>query len=146
IAEFIALTLEICDRKRAESALSEAKEVAEMANRAKSIFLKNISYELRTPLNSILEITQSLQDGVYSLLSEEQRQSLNILESSGKNLLELIKQILDLTDIESSKIELQLATTSIRGLCDSSLSFVKHLAFQKNIHLSIQIPEELEPI
>ncbi|MHC5724651.1 MAG: sensor histidine kinase [Nostoc sp.] len=146
IAEFVALTLEVCDRKRAESALREAKEVAEMANRAKSTFLKNISYELKTPLNSILEITQSLQDGVYSLLSEEQRQSLNILESSGKNLLELINQILDLTDIESSKIELQLATTSIRGLCDSSLSFVKHLAFQKNIHLSIQIPEELEPI
>ncbi|MBN3951864.1 MAG: GAF domain-containing protein [Nostoc sp. NMS7] len=146
IAEFVALTLEVCDRIRAESALCEAKEVAEMANRAKSTFLKNISDELRTPLNSILEITQSLQDEVYSLLSEEQRQSLNILESSGKNLLELINQILDLTDIESSKIELQLATTSIRGLCDSSLSFVKHLAFQKNIHLSIQIPEELEPI
>ena len=146
IAEFVALTLEVCDRKRAESALREAKEVAEMANSAKSIFLKNISYELRTPLNSILEITQSLQDEVYGLLSEEQRQSLNILESSGKNLLELINQILNLTDIESSKIELQLTTTSIRGLCDSSLSFVKHLAFQKNIHLSIQIPEELEPI
>ncbi len=146
IAEFVALTLEVCDRKRAESALREAKEVAEMANSAKSIFLKNISYELRTPLNCILEITQSLQDEVYSLLSEEQRQSLNMLESSGKNLLELINQILNLTDIESSKIELQLTTTSIRGLCDSSLSFVKHLAFQKNIHLSIQIPEELEPI
>ncbi|MEH2380065.1 MAG: ATP-binding protein [Nostoc sp.] len=146
IAEFVALTLEICDRKRAESALREAKEVADMANRAKSTFLKNISYELRTPLNSILEITESLQNQVYGLVSEEQRQSLNILESSGKNLLELINQILDLTDIESSKIELQLANTSIRGLCDSSLSFVKHLAFQKNIHLSLQIPEELEPI
>ncbi|MHC5937036.1 sensor histidine kinase [Nostoc sp.] len=146
IAQFVALTLEICDRIRAESALREAKEVAEMANRAKSTFLKNISYELRTPLNSILEITESLQNQVYGLVSEEQRQSLNILESSGKNLLELINQILDLTDIESSKIELQLANTSIRGLCDSSLSFVKHLAFQKNIHLSLQIPEELEPI
>ncbi|MEH1907483.1 MAG: ATP-binding protein [Nostoc sp.] len=146
IAEFVALTLEICDRIRAESALREAKEVAEMANRAKSTFLKNISDELRTPLKSILEITESLQNQVYGLVSEEQRQSLNILESSGKNLLELINQILDLTDIESSKIELQLATTSIRGLCDSSLSFVKHLAFQKNIHLSLQIPEELEPI
>ncbi|MEH2318909.1 sensor histidine kinase [Nostoc sp.] len=146
IAEFVALTLEVCDRKRAESALREAKEVAEMANRAKSTFLKNISYELKTPLNSILEISESLQNEVYASVSEEQRQSLNILESSGKNLLELINQILDLTDIESSKIELQLATTSIRGLCDSSLSFVKHLAFQKNIHLSLQIPEELEPI
>ncbi|MEH1902717.1 MAG: ATP-binding protein [Nostoc sp.] len=146
IAEFVALTLEVCDRKRAESALREAKEVAEMANRAKSTFLKNISYELKTPLNSILEITESLQNKVYGSGSEEQQQSLNMLESSGKNLLELINQILDLTDIESSKIELQLATTSIRGLCDSSLSFVKHLAFQKNIHLNLQIPEELEPI
>ncbi|MBN3894043.1 MAG: GAF domain-containing protein [Nostoc sp. NOS(2021)] len=146
IAEFVALTLEVCDRKRAESALREAKEVAEVANHAKSTFLKNISHELRTPLNSILGITESLQDEVYGPVSEEQRQSLNMLESSGKNLLELINQILDLTDIESSKIELQLAATSIRGLCDSSLSFVKHLAFQKNIHLSVQIPEELEPI
>lgn len=146
IAEFVALTLEICDRKRAESALREAKEVAEIANRAKSTFLKNISYELKTPLNSILEITESFQNKVYGSVSEEQHQSLNMLESSGKNLLELINQILDLTDIESSKIELQLATTSIRGLCDSSLSFVNHLAFQKNIHLSLQIPEELEPI
>ncbi|MEH2414030.1 ATP-binding protein [Nostoc sp.] len=146
IAEFVALTLEICDRKRAESALCEAKEVAEIANRAKSTFLKNITYELKTPLNSILEITESFQNKVYGSVSEEQHQSLNMLESSGKNLLELINQILDLTDIESSKIELQLATTSIRGLCDSSLSFVNHLAFQKNIHLSLQIPEELEPI
>ncbi|WP_298915296.1 ATP-binding protein [uncultured Nostoc sp.] len=146
IAEFVALTLEVCDRKRAESALHEAKEAAEVANRAKSTFLGNISHELRTPLSSILGITEALQDQVYGLVSQEQRQYLNMLESSGKNLLELINQILDLTDIESSKIELQLATTSIQGLCDSSLSFIKHLAFQKNIQLSVQVPEELEPI
>ncbi|MEH2462887.1 ATP-binding protein [Nostoc sp.] len=146
IAEFVALTLEVCERKRAESALHEAKEAAEVANRAKSTFLGNISHDLRTPLSSILGITEALQDQVYGLVSQEQRQYLNMLESSGKNLLELINQILDLTDIESSKIELQLASTSIQGLCDSSLSFVKHLAFQKNIQLSLQVPEELEPI
>ncbi|MEH2063887.1 MAG: ATP-binding protein [Nostoc sp.] len=146
IAEFVILSMEVCDRKRAESELREAKETAEIANRAKSTFLTNISHELKTPLNSILGITESLQDEVYSLVSEEQRQSLNILESSGKNLLELINQILELTDIESSKIELQLADTSIQGICDSSLSFVKHQAFQKNIRLRAQIPEELEPI
>ena len=146
IAEFVALTLEVCDRKRAESALREAKEAAEVANRAKSTFLGNISHDLRTPLSSMLGITKALQDQVYGLVSPQQRQYLNMLESSGKNLLELINQILDLTDIESSKIELQLAATSIQGLCDSSLSFVKHLAFQKNIQLSVQVPEELEPI
>ncbi|MBN3885141.1 MAG: ATP-binding protein [Nostoc sp.] len=146
IAEFVALTLEVCDRKRAESALREAKEAAEVANRAKSTFLGNISHELRTPLNSILGITEALQDEVYGPVSEEQRQSLTMLESSGKNLLELINQILDLTRTESSKIELQLAATSIQGICDFSLSSVKHLAFQKNIRLRAEVPEELELI
>lgn len=153
IAEFVTLTLEICDvydelrlRKRAESALREAKKAAEIANRAKSTFLGNISHQLRTPLTSILGITEALQNQVYGPVNEEQSQSLNTLESNGKNLLELINQILELTDIESSKIELQLGATSIQGLCDSSLNFVKHLAFDKNIYLSVQIPEELEPI
>ena len=146
IAEFVALTLEVCDRKRAESALREAKEAAEVANRAKSTFLGNINHDLRNPLSSILGITEALKDQMYGPVSEEQRQSLNMLESSGKNLLELINQILDFTDTESSKIELQLAATSIQGLCDSSLSFVKHLAFQKNIRLRVEVPEELEPI
>ncbi|NEU84278.1 ATP-binding protein [Nostoc sp. UIC 10630] len=146
IAEFVALTLEVCDRKSAESDLREAKEAAEVANRAKKTFLVNMSHELRTPLSSILEIAAALQNEVYGTVTEEQRQFLNTLESSGKNLLELINQILELTDIESSKIELQLAATSIPELCDSSLSFVKNLALQKNIQLSVQIPEELEPI
>ena len=146
IAEIVALTLEVCDRKRAESALREAKEIAEVANRARKTFLGNINHDLRNPLNSILGITEALKDQVYGPVSEEQRQSLNMLESSGKNLLELINQILDLTDTESSKIELQLATTSIQGICDFCLSFVKDLAFQKNIQMRAQIPEELEPI
>ncbi|WP_445631220.1 ATP-binding protein [Nostoc sp. DSM 114167] len=146
IAEIVALTLEVGDRKRAESALREAKEIAEVANRARSTFLRNINHDLRTPLNSIMGITEALKEQVYGPVNEEQRQSLNMLESSGKNLLELINQILDFTDTESSKIELQLATTSIQEICDFCLSFVKHLAFQKNIRLTAQIPEELEPV
>ncbi|MEH2194668.1 MAG: ATP-binding protein [Nostoc sp.] len=146
IAEFVALSIEVCDRKSAESALREAEEAAEVANRAKKTFLGNMSHELRTPLSSIIEIAEALQNEVYGTVTAEQRQFLNTLESSGKNLLELINQILELTDIESSKIQLQLTATSIPELCDSSLSFVKNLALQKNIQLRVQIPEELEPI
>ncbi|MEH2160298.1 MAG: ATP-binding protein [Nostoc sp.] len=146
IAQFVALSIEVCDRKSAESALREAEEAAEVANRAKKTFLGNMSHELRTPLSSIIAIAEALQNEVYGTVTAEQRQFLNTLESSGKNLLELINQILELTDIESSKIQLQLAATSIPELCDSSLSFVKNLALQKNIQLSVQIPEELEPI
>ncbi|MBE9035018.1 sensor histidine kinase [aff. Roholtiella sp. LEGE 12411] len=146
IADFVVLTLEVCDRIRAESALREAKEVAEVANRAKSTFLANISYEFQTPLNSILAIATALQSEVSGPLTKEQRQSLKTLELNGKHLLELINNILDFAKIESGKIELQLAPTSIQGLCNSSLSFVRQQAFKKNIQLSSQIPEGLKPI
>ncbi|WP_193199686.1 sensor histidine kinase [Nostoc sp. MG11] len=146
IADFVALTLEVCDRIRAESALREAKEVAEVANRAKNTFLANMSHELQTPLNSILAIAAALQNDVSGPLTEEQRQSLNNLELNGKHLQELINNILDFAKIESGKIELQLAPTSIQELCNSSLSFVKQQAFKKNIRLSSQVPEGLEPI
>lgn len=146
IADFVALTLEVCDRIRAESALREAKEVAEVANRAKNTFLANMSHELQTPLNSILAIAAALQNDVSGPLTEEQRQSLNNLELNGKHLQELINNILDFAKIESGKIELQLAPISIQELCNSSLSFVKQQAFKKNIRLSSQVPEGLEPI
>ncbi|MBD2519868.1 HAMP domain-containing histidine kinase [Nostoc sp. FACHB-973] len=104
-----------------------------------------MSQKLKTPLNSMLAIAKTLQNEVCDLLSEQQRQSLNHLEDSARNLWELINDILDLADIESNKMELQVASTSIQELCDSSLSFVKHLALEKNIQLSVQVPEELTP-
>lgn len=94
----------------------------------------------------MLAIAKTLQNEVCDLLSEKQRQSLNSLENSAQNLLELINDILDLADIQSNKMELQVASTSIQELCDSSLSFVKPLALQKNIQLSVQVPAELAPI
>ncbi|BAY48188.1 multi-sensor signal transduction histidine kinase [Scytonema sp. HK-05] len=146
IADFVALTLEVYERKLAEADLREAKEAAEVANRAKSSFLANMSHELRTPLNAILGITEALQDEVCGPLTEEQRKSLSTLDKSGKHLLELINDILDLAKIESGKMELQTAPTSIRGLCDSSLSFVRQQAFSKNIHLSARVPDGLGQI
>ncbi|HEY9602641.1 MAG TPA: ATP-binding protein, partial [Allocoleopsis sp.] len=146
IADFVALALEVCDRKLAQAALLQAKEAAEVANRAKSSFLANMSHELRTPLNAILGITEALQDEVCGPVTAEQHKSLTTLEKSGKHLLELINDILDLAKIESGKMELQLSPTSIRGLCDSSLTFVRQQAFKKNIRLSSRLPEGLEPI
>ncbi|MFN6538121.1 MAG: sensor histidine kinase [Nostoc sp. EkiNYC01] len=105
-----------------------------------------MSHKLKTPLNSMLAIAKTLQNEVCDLLSEKQRQSLNSLENSAQNLLELINDILNLADIQSNKMELQVASTSIQELCDSSLSFVKPLALQKNIQLSVQVPAELAPI
>ncbi|WP_392534300.1 ATP-binding protein [Nostoc sp. C117] len=136
----------INSEQKAESALRETKEAAEVANRAKSTFIANMSHKFKTPVNSMLAIAKTLRNEVYDLLNQEQRQSLNNLEDSGKNLLELINNILDLAEIESRKMELQLTSTSVQELCDSSLSFVKHLALQKNIQMSLQVPLELAPI
>lgn len=146
ITDFVALTLEVCDRQRAEVALRQAKEAAEVANLAKSAFLANMSHELRTPLNSILGITEALQDEVCGPVTQEQHKSLTTLENSGKHLLALINDILDLAKIESGKMELELAPTSVRKLCESSLIFFKQQAFKKNIRLNSQIAENIGKI
>jgi PAS domain S-box-containing protein len=137
---------DISDRKQAEAELQRAKEDAESANRSKSSFLANMSHELRTPLNAILGISEALQDEVCGPLTDEQRKSLTTLEKSGKHLLALINDILDLAKIEAGKMELTLSPISIKGLCDSSLTFVKQQAFKKKIQLSAHIPPDLDTI
>ncbi len=82
----------------------QAQEAAESANRAKSIFLANISHELRTPLNAILGFTQLMADNPN--LTEQQRENLSIVSRSGEHLLTLINDILEMSRIESGRIEL----------------------------------------
>jgi signal transduction histidine kinase/CheY-like chemotaxis protein len=99
------LQQEITVRKQTEQALLAAKNDAEAANRAKSVFLANISHELRTPMNAVLGFCQLLQK--ESDLSNNQRESLNIINNSGKHLLTLINTILDMAKIEAGKIVLE---------------------------------------
>lgn len=92
-----------------------AKEAAESANRSKSEFLANMSHELRTPLNSVLGFTELLS----SIVTEEKQKSyVNAIITSGKSLLTLINDILDLSKIESGKLEFQYHSTSIQQLVD----------------------------
>ena len=100
----VKLTEEINERKKAEIALSEAKEVAEEANMAKSLFLANMSHEIRTPMNVILGFSQLLCRD--NSISGEQREHLETIDRSGKHLLKLIDQILEMTKIEAGKLTL----------------------------------------
>ena len=99
------LTQEIAERKRVEEALRQAKDAAEAANEAKSLFLANMSHELRTPLNGILGYAQILK--MKKNLTEFQYKGLNVIEQSGKHLLNLINDILDLSRIEAQKLDLK---------------------------------------
>lgn len=111
----------------------------EHANRAKDEFLANMSHELRTPLNSILGLSESMLEQYQETLNENQQKSLQIIEASGKHLLDLINDILDLSKIEAGKFDYYPQLIRADDLCKSSIIFVKSQATKKNISLAYEI-------
>ncbi|MDV3348765.1 ATP-binding protein [Leptothoe sp. LEGE 181152] len=120
----------------------EAEDAAHQANRTKTEFLANMSHELRTPLNAILGMADGLQEQVFGSINEKQHKALGTIESSGKHLLELINDILDLSKIESGHVALDCHPTAIAPLCNSSLAFIKERALRKQIHLKTELPHK----
>ncbi|MEQ9669686.1 PAS domain S-box protein [Coleofasciculus sp. G2-EDA-02] len=148
-----ALVYDITERKQAEKQLRESNERISLANaelaratRLKDEFLASMSHELRTPLNAILGLAEALQEEVYGELTAKQRKSLVTIEQSGKHLLDLINDILDLSKIESGKMSFSLNPVSVDYLCTSSLTFIKQQAQQKNIKLHYQIASVVSEI
>jgi PAS domain S-box-containing protein len=113
--------------------LNHTNAELEHANRIKDEFLANMSHELRTPLTSILGLSESLLEEMRDPLSEYQHKSLQIIESSGRHLLELINDILDLSKIEAGKFDFYPQPVSVDEICKSSLSFVRSQAVKKAI-------------
>jgi signal transduction histidine kinase len=110
------LEREIAERMQAERALRKAKESAETANRAKSAFLANMSHELRTPLNAIIGYSGLLQEEANDLGYTVLLPDLGKIETAGKHLLDIIRNVLDPSKIEADKMELYLETFDIAGL------------------------------
>ncbi|MBI4783083.1 MAG: response regulator [Oscillatoriophycideae cyanobacterium NC_groundwater_1537_Pr4_S-0.65um_50_18] len=153
LTELQAVGRDITQMKEAEAQLRHSSERISLANaelaraaRLKDEFLANMSHELRTPLNSILGSAEALLEEVFGSITDKQRQFLQTIEQSGQHLLALISDILDLSKIESGKLELTLQTISLPSLCDSSLSFVEQQARQKRLQLTCELDETITEI
>ena len=117
--------------------LEIAKDHAETASRAKSEFLAHMSHELRTPLNHIIGFTEMVTDRLYGELNPVQQEYLNDVLGSGRHLLSLINDVLDISKVEAGKMELEIAEVNIRTLLDSSLTMVKEKAVKHGITMGV---------
>ncbi len=136
ITEKIKLQRELAERTNdAEKAQTEA----EAANRAKSDFLANMSHELRTPLNSIIGFSEVLEDELLGTLNPSQREDVQYIIKAGRHLLSLINDILDLSKVESGKMELEVDQVSLREMLDAMLVMQREKALRHNISLDLRM-------
>jgi PAS domain S-box-containing protein len=121
------ISIDITERKQSEAEISKARNEAEQANLAKSEFLSRMSHELRTPMNSILGFAQLMEMGE---LEPAQRKGVNHILNSGKHLLDLINEVLDISRIEAGHISLLMEPVPLGGVILEMIDIVRHQARQ----------------
>ncbi|MDX2254287.1 MAG: response regulator [Pseudanabaenaceae cyanobacterium bins.39] len=137
------LKQEIQERKQIESALEKAKIAAEEANLSKSRFLANMSHEIRTPMNGVIGMNQLL---MMTNLNKEQKYYTSVIQESAKSLLNIINDILDLSKIESGKLELEHRAFRLEDVLQFVCGLMHQSALEKQISLQSSILSSLPQV
>ena len=131
---------DVTDRKMAEEALKKAKDIAETASRAKSDFLANVSHEIRTPMNGIIGMAELL---MTNLSNKEDREYVELIQSSADSLLTLINDILDFSKIEAGKVSLESKRFNLRDTIGDTMRSLAYRAHAKNLELISEFAPEV---
>ena len=137
LAVFNARLFRELERKSAE---------LQVASQHKSDFLASMSHELRTPLNAVIGFSEVLLERMFGELNERQEEYLHDILNSGKHLLELLNEILDLSKVEAGRMELELSVFSVRGVIEHALALVRERAALHGIAVTLEIDPTLDLI
>jgi protein-histidine pros-kinase len=152
VMTFCSFITDITERKRTEETDRRLREVQEQnrlvveANRMKSEFLANMSHELRTPLNGIIGFSEFLADEKPGKVNEKQKEYLGDILNSGRHLLQLINDVLDLSKVEAGKMELFPETFALQKSVDEVCAIILPLAKKKNVAIQKDIGRAVEMV
>jgi len=146
-----AAARDVTERKRLDQALREknaelesARAEAEKTSLTKSEFLAHMSHELRTPLNSVIGFSEVLQDQMFGPINEKQQEYVVNILASGRHLLALINDILDLSKVESGKMDLELGSFPLREALDASMTMLSEKAIKGGIELHLDLAPQAD--
>jgi signal transduction histidine kinase/CheY-like chemotaxis protein len=155
--DFTEETLDLLETFASQSALAllnaqlyrELKEQSvelELASRHKSEFLANMSHELRTPLNAVLGFSEVLLERMFGDINDRQEEYLRDIHGSGRHLLELLNEILDLSKVEAGKMELEYSSFELREVLEDAVGMLRERAAVHGIELSVDLADDVGPV